>query len=624
MHASRTHFRLSVGAFGRLMLLAALWLAMRGYQGLTGDAQIYAFQALSRLRPYLAHDLYLVHTSQDQFTIFSPFYAFFIGWMGLESAARLLTLVFTAWLLGSAWRLARQLSNAEYAWLAVGSLLIFPLDYGASGVFSFSQPFLTARLPAEALVATALACQVGGRALLAYALAAAALVVHPLIAFPACLILMGLALPPRIAACVAACGVVATAAFAVVVAIVHPGARLFALMDAPWLNVVRERSQFLFLDLWTLRDWDLNARPLCSLAFTWLVVGDGRVRKLCAVTALVAAAGFAVALVGGSVGPVAILLQGQAWRWIWIAVFLSVLLLPITASAAWRDQPCGPFCVLLVLAGWIIFDDSACVAAGLVVWTMRSRLGPRAAAFFRFAAPLLGVGAAVWLLVKTRGILEQVSGRPSTASTIVRSIFALKMPAFLLGLLCFKALRSARWVPPVVCAALIAFSFLVLPGAFKQWRPLDSPAEIEQYSGWINAIPPSSTVLIAPAVDVDQFVWFTLGRLNYLSVDQSAGVVFARETALEVERRSRILLPVMNQNWKLRTALQASASGERKAQAGRPLTAASLAQVCGDPKLGFVIAPQEVGFEPIPHTGPGSFKGWNLYDCDKVRPKESI
>src|ERR1700721_1965521 len=79
----------------------ATWLLLRGYHGLLGDAQLYAFQALARIHPSLASDLYLQNTSQDQFTIFSPVYAWFIESLGLEHAARVLPLGFTLWLLAA-------------------------------------------------------------------------------------------------------------------------------------------------------------------------------------------------------------------------------------------------------------------------------------------------------------------------------------------------------------------------------------------------------------------------------------------------------------------------------------------------------------------------------------------
>src|SRR5438552_3960774 len=102
MHLSRPGTQSKIAAVALALMLVTLWLLMHGYHGLTGDGQIYAFQALARLHPQLTADLYLQHTSQDQFTIFSSVYAWFIGLLGLENAARLLTVLFTAWLLTAA------------------------------------------------------------------------------------------------------------------------------------------------------------------------------------------------------------------------------------------------------------------------------------------------------------------------------------------------------------------------------------------------------------------------------------------------------------------------------------------------------------------------------------------
>jgi hypothetical protein len=163
-------------------------------------------------------------------------------------------------------------------------------------------------------------------------------------------------------------------------------------------------------------------------------------------------------------------------------------------------------------------------------------------------------------------------------------------------------------------------SILVWPAAFKQSHTLASASDIDEVADWTNAIPTTSTVLVAPTHDVGAFVWFTLGRPNYLAVDQSAGVVFSRTTALEVRRRSQVLLPLMDPNWKILTHLRASSGNEHKADAPtRPLTSESLVQVCADPQLGFVISPEDVGFNPLRHEHPGIWKNWNLYDCRNVR-----
>ena len=119
-------------------------------------------------------------------------------------------------------------------------------------------------------------------------------------------------------------------------------------MDAAWLQVVRERSQFLFLPLWSFRDWKINTQPFIYLAFTAIAIPDERIRKLCLAAALVGASGLAVALIGSLIGPVAILVQGQAWRWVWITVLISVLMLPTTIIQVWRDEKCGPLCAILL------------------------------------------------------------------------------------------------------------------------------------------------------------------------------------------------------------------------------------------------------------------------------------
>src|SRR6202047_4642270 len=108
MHSSNLGFQSKFATIALALLLVTLWLLMHGYHGLTGDGQIYAFQAFAKLHPQLKADLYLQNTSQDQFTLFSPLFAWCIALLGLENAARLLTLVFTVWFLAAAWSFARS------------------------------------------------------------------------------------------------------------------------------------------------------------------------------------------------------------------------------------------------------------------------------------------------------------------------------------------------------------------------------------------------------------------------------------------------------------------------------------------------------------------------------------
>jgi hypothetical protein len=607
-----------------VLTLVALWLALHGYHGITDDGQIYAFQAFSRLDPELKADLYLQYASQDQFTVFSPLYAWCIALLGLENAARLLTLVFTVWFVAAAWSFARAAAGRDMAWLATAFLLIVGGDYGGSGVFRILDPFLTARLPAEALTITALVCHFRGMRRLALVLSFAALSIHPLLALPGLLLIVCLRLPLRLGAMGAIGGVLVTFGIAIAATRLPTVSPVLTVMDAPWLEVVEERSQFLFLQLWSIRDWNLNLRAFICLGFTAIAVTDERTRKLCLAAALVGVAGLAVAFIGGLVGPLAVVVQGQAWRWVWVTVFISVVLVPVTAVRVWRDEKCGPLCALLLLSGWTLPADAGtgCVSLALMLWSVRARLGSRFVTYLQWGCAALGAAIVLWTSSKSWEIISPPPPSGPVSAVQGHDTIAWRVPALLLVAATWWGTRVGRtaWTPICLSALLAALSLLIFPAAFKQNRTLGSGADIHEFADWRNAIPPSSTVLVAPARDVGAFVWFTLGRPNYLALDQSAGVVFSRATALEVRRRSENLLPLMDPNWKIMSGLKAaSGRGHKNAATTRPLTRENLIRVCADPQLGFVISRGNVGFDPMPHEHAGDWRDWYLYDCRKVR-----
>jgi hypothetical protein len=623
MHSSRG-FQPKIATAVSVLMPATIWLSLRGYHGLLGDGQIYAFQALARIHPHLTNDLYLQNTSQDQFTIFSPLYAWFIGFFGLEHAARLLTLVFTLWFLGAAWAVARTLRSRDAAWLAVALLLITDGAYGGSGVFRFAEPFLTARLPAEALIVTSLACFFRGSRFLAIGIAAASLLVHPLIALPGMLLLLCLSAPIRVGVIGAIVCVVVTLIVSSVATRLPWMSNLLPVMDPAWLNVVQERSQFLFLQLWSFPDWELNARPFFYLAFTALAFRDIRISKLCIAAAVVGAAGLAVAMIASVPSPLAILVQGQAWRWVWIAAFVSVLLVPATIMHIWHDNRCGPLCAILLISGLTLpVDGTACVSLAMIFWLMRSSVTGRTGVFFRWICFASVVAIVASIPANAWGILVSAfhaSGGIGAAQ--LHEIFGLKIFVALVTALLWWCIRSScrAWVPSVLFALLLVMSILILPAAFKQTRTLASATEVAEFSDWEGAIPPTSTVLVTPQRDVGTFVWFTLQRSNYLAVDQSAGVVFSRTTALEVQRRSQVLLPVMDPNWKILTNLRMSPRKRTIDVATRQLTTATFNKICADSQLGFVISQQDIGIDHFDHQGTGAWKGWKLFDCRNVRP----
>jgi hypothetical protein len=251
--------------------------------------------------------------------------------------------------------------------------------------------------------------------------------------------------------------------------------------------------------------------------------------------------------------------------------------------------------------------------------------------YLRWAAIAIFMIILIWVAASARmmffGPLAE-SGREPALLQRTTNILELGIPAVLVAFVVGLGLRSTRsaWLPVLASAGLLACSGVILPMTFKQTLRTGSAADIREFADWIQAIPPTSTVLVAPPKDAGQFVWFTLGRPNYLAANQSAGVVFSRQTAFEVERRSNVLLPIQDPDWKiLSTFFEKPVAGSHKsASPYRTLTRASLVSVCRDPALGFVIANVNVGFDPIRHTHAGAWKDWNLYDCRRVRAGAAV
>ena len=268
------------------VLLAVIWCLNHRYLGFSHDAQVYAIQALAKVDTNLSGDLFFQHTSQDQYTIFSRIYAFFIRSFGLADAAVSLMVVFTVWFYVAGWALARNLFDRDKAWLAVVLPMVTIGYYGAFKVFHYSEEFLTARLPAEALVVTALACCAGGRRGWGLLIALFALFVHPLIALPGLLVIIGMWLPLNVTLWGAGFGCLSALALALFAVSYAPAGHLLKVMDPQWTAIVTERSEFLYPQMWLASDWFLNLRGLLCLAVIGTAVENERARRLCVVAIL--------------------------------------------------------------------------------------------------------------------------------------------------------------------------------------------------------------------------------------------------------------------------------------------------------------------------------------------------
>jgi len=610
-----------------ILLIITCWLVGHRYRALGYDAQLYAFQALAHINPAFRNDLFVLNSSQDHYSVFSPVYAVFIRLMGLDSAALWLWGIGLTTFLISAWHLARLLSDRSLAWLSTALVVIISSAYGGYEVIRYAEEYLTARTFAEAFTVTALAAWFAGRRWLSGLFIALALALHPIMALPGLALLVFLNLRLRWSLALAGGALAGAVTFTLMAQADLLRSSLFAVIDPQWMYMVRERSQYILVSLWSWPDWQLNLRPFLSLTLTALAVPDPRIRKLCLMSALVGLTGLGIAAVACLHPPLAILVQAQPWRAVWLATFIAILFLPSTVIALWKEPRCGLVCIVFLVLAWTypLINQLACIGFALALLAVRHRIGAEAARVLRIAGPLLVVVIACWLLAIMWGTIRKPfdSGHGPLAIQTLQNVPGLTVPLVILlvGLWWIVTKSRSAAVPGVICVLLSALFVPWVPLALEEGKPVSLAYHPEDFADWRKVMRPDGNVLVGEQGSSAQFIWFVLQRPAYLTEAQSAGLVFSRKTALEVRRRSDLIAGFVDPSWKIYSSLEwyKRNPGQWKPARTHPLTAPLLQHLCSDPQLAYVIAKEDVGFGALTHTGRGFWHGWNLYDCARAR-----
>jgi hypothetical protein len=266
--------------------------------------------------------------------------------------------------------------------------------------------------------------------------------------------------------------------------------------------------------------------------------------------------------------------------------------------------------------------------SALALWLLRSFVDARIGRMLEWSALALSVGIVAWTVANAWTELHTVqvtNAREPATVLAARNLLGLGVPALAVALLLPAWLLRTRGsaVPLIVGAGLAAAILYGGPSAMRDNRAIGTAAQIQEFADWRAAIDPSRSVFVADGRNEGSFVWFTLERPNYLSMGQSAGAVFSEAAAAEIRRRSAVLEPVMDPDWRVLTSLRREHGGKPAPATERPLTAAGLERVCTDPKLGFVISKETLaGLAPLRHEHAGEWQNWNLYDCRRIRAAE--
>lgn len=543
------------GLIGLALCVLSIWMLEHPYLGLVNDATLYALGAFARVHAgSLGHDIFLSHGSQNGYTIFSPLVAPIMQLLGVGRAAALVTLANQAILFGGCALVARKLMPRSLAILSVALLVALPGVYGAKHIFWFTEPLMTPRVSAEALVMGALACALGRRYGLMTVCVVVGMLLHPIMAVAGIaflfILFVGLRRPWLTTGLVAgSLGVLA------VLSHVAPFGAV-ATFDPRWFQFLHGRLQYLFPSLWSVWAWGRMAIPSATLVVGALTLAPSVPRRLCCAALVTAILGLGIALVGSDLLHIVIVTQVQTWRWLWLSNALAILLLPIIAAACWRAGATGRATLLLLAAAWTAFDEPigglVAIVAVAVAALGRRKLDRRIS---------LGVlaGASAILLacivLFARSILAAATHRPPAPAglTLIQSMYwavasrwlpwardgVLPTGGFLALWWIARKPAASRSTGLLVVVVSVALCIALGPFAWSSWTNFSPSERMQaQFAPWRRVIPPTAEVYTD---GVPLIPWFLLERPSYWSLRQMAGAVFSRPTTMVLLRREYLL-----------------------------------------------------------------------------------
>lgn len=572
----------------------AIFVYVSGYSGIVHDARLYAFQALARLYPAdLAGDIFLRFGSQERYSLFSLLYAPLTDMLGVPGAALAVALVSLLALFATTWALLVPWRGAAAATAGTLAVATWPVGYGAEWVFWVAEPFATPRPLAAGIALFSLAMVVRGRSVSALAVLGVALLIHPLMALPALAVGILVLFRPARAAVFASmlCVTLLAGAWAgvpVLEQLVHP-------MDAEWRAVVLQRSPFLSPLHWSPGDWSLAGVAALSPLLVSLRL-DGALRRLYVAAGVVGTIGVAVTLVGSDLAGSALVMQVQPWRALWLSHWLGVAGIGLLLARYDTHRNRADVIALLGLIGAeLSAANTGVVVLVVALWATWVLGRPTQGHLSRMAlvATLVMAGQAVlWYfagLSSTLAFAELEMATESIVSPVLRN------PA-LVGALLIAGFLARNVVPGTMLrvAPMLGLAILVTVGTMSVQRAVSADVgqmrSVADSASIARALPRGGSVLWG---ETGWVAWFVLRYPSYISIMQTAGTVFSRETAIEASRRARHVEAVLGEQMMMRWRV--------KEMPNKPIDAIAVVKLCADPVLSAVYVPGTVA---IPASRP--------------------
>lgn len=614
-----------LGIWLSLITVFSLWLLAKPYNGLVHDSILYSAQAMTRLLPgILDNDPFFRFGSQDNYTIFSSFHAFFLQEFGVENAALILTVLGKClWFLGINW-LGGAITTNRNTIFAVATALTLPTHYDGFEIFSYGESFATARLFAEAVGMFALGTWLRGIRLSAIGLTGLALLIHPLtaLAIATTIFYCWARMPPFWGWRVLALGFASIGAF--VYLGIPPFSSLMISFDGQWLSLLEKRAPYLFVDLWHESAEGRLLHLLVIAAFSRAVL-PSRLKRLAESQLVVLPALIALSILGTEILHNVLLTQLQLWRAFWIAQLISIFLLWRMALSSWGTTPPGRFVIILLACATLAAGPSSGAIAASAVpgyflaqrYFARKQLANISRLAFRRIFYIWGGGTMILMLVSNivriqwDWTLNINTGHPGWYALLTSPLVALTCVT-----LVHTGAESARW--QIRAGSIFSTASAAVVAALLWQSNWNSKAIAERRGDEITLHSlqqtiPTNTTVYWPGNLVD--TWFWLQRPYYASQTQGAGWVFSRSSAIETSRRQVLL-------WNMGFSDGIADFEPRQLPQSKKSDEATVDQLCKDPALDYLILPSN-GFHAVKmvfHSLSG--QGYEVIACEQRRTYE--
>jgi len=521
-----------------LIASIAYWMICRPYDGIRHDGMFYTGQTMLHLgQENLRSDIFFSHGSQDQYSIFSSIYSVLVrifGWsLASITAVAVMQVVFVSGVIF----LLLEFAPLPLAALGLVMCGLHPY-YGPFEIFSIGEPFTTARMFAEPVLIWTVWAALTHRLRLAIVLLAASAAMHPLLAAPIVILVAALAYMDHPAWRKAMLiGLAGLCVLVIAFAAVRPEL-FFTRYDDIWWDEIFEHTRQVSTTGWDFEGFSILIFDVGTLVLVAREL-EGRAAQFIALVALTVTGCFFVSCWTGSILRWQLFTEAQLWRAEDMGHLLALGLFPLLIWKKRRDGLLTLLGALFILIAMEFPRSQSVIPAvlgGLACLALSRRI-PKATASFRWMIIAAGVFV---MLAGTFNHFDQVAFDIRQAGDFGLKYYAHReFDSVFVAILSLLGLIAVAWAWPRIG---LAFAMMMLIGAMSVW---DHRIPFEMYLEAAMSEPPALDKLIPPTASVLwsddlRLPWFILRRPSYLSRNQSAGLVFNRDTAMEFIEHSKV------------------------------------------------------------------------------------